>query len=173
MSWWSDLFRKPAFLVTEYHPEDQPGWIPVKSDGISQPVKEIVATFYEKGRWKLQKHNYDWNKRYYMGRGETFKVVDRVTKEEYSFRSDSYKLVNKLYGDWNSYFVPRTVNEWGLPSWMTEKEKEYVVLHANKLLQKLHERITIWEDRKRSKWEAQAKINQDKERQRLVELYCK
>lgn len=48
MKWLKDLFRKPAFLVTEYHPEDEPGWISTSCldkmlfKDISEPVLSFV-----------------------------------------------------------------------------------------------------------------------------------
>lgn len=136
---------------------------------ISEPVISIVKSFSEKGRWKIKNdaHPLEANK---YGSGYSFTVRDTKTGEVYNIKSKCY--VN-LYINYSKYMLfPQKLNTFNLPSWMTEEERLYVVEAVDALTEKVNQRFKVIEDRQKSKDNKQAKVNQDKERQRLMDIYC-
>lgn len=139
---------------------------------ISEPVISIVKSFKEKGRWKFL-DSPDLHKLGYLGTFYSFSVKDTVTDEVYHLASKSQYYC--FSGMWRcrAKVFPKNLEAATLPSWMTDQEKDYVVQVFEGVSLRVSERFKAVEDRQRSKDEKQAKVNQDKERQRLMNLYCK
>jgi len=140
--------------------------------GISEPVWSIVKTFKEKGRWKItdqtDPYNLGFSKSYY-----SFSVEDTKTGESYTMRSTNYIWMNVSWGRWrNNIRFPKGMVSHYLPSWMTETEKKYVCESFEAISNKVAGRIELVMDRYNTKDEKKVKINQDKERNRLMSLYC-
>lgn len=140
---------------------------------ISEPVISIVESFKEKGRWRItdqsDPYSIGFSKCYY-----SFSVKDTVTDEIYTMQSGSYIWLNTGWCRYrNNIRFPKSMVHGCLPSWMTEAEKKYVCERFEIISNKVAARIQLVEDRYRTKDEKQAKVNQDKERQRLMSLYCK
>lgn len=138
---------------------------------ISEPVISIVKSFKEKGRWKITEQQdpfgrWSYNSKY------VFTAEDSVTGERYKMCSNSYTCLGSGRYCYIIRF-PKGLSTWYFPSWMTEAEKKYVCETFEVISNKVAERIQLVEDRYRTKDEKQAKVNQDKERQRLMNLYCK
>lgn len=142
----------------------------IKDSKISEPVYAIVKTFDEKGRWKAHKM-FDYLSVNPYKSTYNFVFEDTVTGEKYDIRSK--------YSHWSfigyhkQLAFPEGVLSHYLPSWMTQAEKDYVISEIEKRGKIFEERVNRIEDRKHKKSEAKAKVNQDKERQRLMKLYCK
>jgi hypothetical protein len=134
---------------------------------ISEPVLSIVKTFSEKGRWKIKPLFNLFTNDYYLCK---FEVTDTVTGEDYIIHSYSRYY---HYTTTKQFIVPNKIHSYSKPSWMTEDEWKYVTDIVQSYMDKINERFKVIEDRQRSKNEKQAKVNQDKERARLVALYCK
>lgn len=143
----------------------------IKDSKISEPVYAIVKTFDEKGRWKI-KSNFDpWCCTPYKC-AYSFTATDTITKEEYTLYSDGFYWT-EVFGLFSRTMFPCRVTKHYMPTWMTEAEKDFVVGEIEKRGKIWAERFKRIEDRNHKKSEAKAKVNQDKERQRLMKLYCK
>ena len=142
-------------------PEDVPS-------NISEPVLSIVKTFGEKGRWRITS---DWDLELRPEEGcDRFKVLDKVTQEEYiltSYRFNSCLIFGKLIHLPSGIVGPGT-----LPTWLTKDEKAFVVEIIELHLKELNNRVMAIRDRYYSKDQKKTKAAQDKERQRLMNLYC-
>lgn len=135
---------------------------------ISEPVLSIVKTFSEKGRWKIKPlFNLFTNDYYNLCK---FEVTDTVTGEVYIIHSYSHYY---HYTTTKQFIVPNKIHSYSKPSWMTEDEWKYVAYVVQSYMEKINERFEVIKDRDRKQNEKQAKVNQDKERQRLMNLYCK
>jgi len=133
---------------------------------ISEPVYSIVKTFDEKGRWSMK-----WHESGVWG-SYAFHFTDNETGEK------CFLLVARTYwcSEFGKFAQPMPLsfkNDSPLPTWMTEEEKEYVISEVNKRMKVLAERIARVEDRRKKKSEAKSKIEQTKERQRVMGVYCK
>lgn len=139
---------------------------------ISEPVISIVESFKERGRWVISSADNPFQVRHY-GSGYKFIAEDKVTGEKYNLTSPNYIYLHTRFGVKHMIRFPYGASRSTLPSWMTKEEKEYVAKAFEKISAKVKERFQLAEDRSLSKDEKQAKVNQDKERQRLMSLYCK
>ena len=131
---------------------------------ISEPVLSIVKTFSEKGRWKVTMigdHGIRFCHQPYY-----FNAVDTVTGESYKVSSPSYL--------WSAHLkeLPDEIRSSGLPTWLTLEEKKFVIESVNNILLSIKARLEAVNDRVLSKDQKQTKANQDKERNRLMDLYC-
>lgn len=141
-----------------------------KSD-ISEPVISIVKSLKERGRWKITDQAHPLSSTAWYGR-YSFTAVDTVTGESYSLSATGQHYLTKWsYRNWVVF--PKGLDQFSLPSWMNESERKYVCDEFDKISYRVAERFKVVEDRQRTKDEKQAKVNQDKERQRLMNLYCK
>lgn len=138
-----------------------------KPKDISEPVLTIVKTFSEKGRWKI-KATFD-PFRGPLRNYPSFRVVDSISKEEHTLLSESF-YYQEIYG--KLFIAPQYVVSRSLPSWMSDTEKKYVAGKIDEYGAAIKQRFLKIQDRENEKWEKQAKINQDKERNRLMSVYC-
>lgn len=163
-SWLTKLLNKPyTDVVAEVVPEYDPC--------VGEPVRAIVKSFKEKGRWKVAPNFDFWSLNPYKC-STTFSVEDTKTGERYTITSDSYIYCYGTFGR-SPIVFPWKISKYGLPSWMTEGEKKFVVEELNAISASVKERLTLVEDRKCTRDQKQAKVNQEKERNRLMALYCK
>ena len=164
---WFSKFLNPPYVEAVKDVEEF-----IKDLKISEPVYAIVKTFDEKGRWRV-KSNFDpWVSPSYYKRLYSFTVTDNTTEEEYNLYSDGFYYTD-VFGLFSRTMFPYGVSKHYMPTWMTEAEKDYVVSEIEEWGKVWNERFKRIEDRKHKKSEAKAKVNQDKERQRLMKLYCK
>lgn len=148
-----------------------------KPKDISEPVIAIVKTFSEPRRWKIQKKEFKpFEKDVSWGSYMVFTVEDTKTKEIYSFHSKTYQTYSPIELGVNytleGFWFPKTLHPWYLPSWMTEEEKDYVAKVANKIFEKYNQRILAVQDRNRSRQHALSEKMRQKERERLIKVYC-
>jgi hypothetical protein len=142
---------------------------PVKEDvfNISEPVISFLKVFNENPkRFKLEQ-TLRMFEAVEGGFQSGYKLTDNILKESWAIEVDQYYYRQrprsylqtahiKIYSD--GYF--------GWPRWMTREEREYVFLNLRSYyIDRRNTRDTLLEDR--------AKRIQDKERQRLMKLYCK
>lgn len=139
-----------------------------KSD-ISEPVISIVESFKEKGRWKIEPCFDLFKLRVYRDLVK-FKVTDTFTGEVYNLISHQCYY---HYTRYKQITVPNRLHSSSAPSWMTPEEWDYLSSVVQGHMDNINQRLEVIKDRQRTKDEKQAKVNQDKERQRLKELYCK
>ena len=132
---------------------------------ISEPVLSIVKTFSEKGRWKIEGDGGISTLRF-SGQTYYFTATDTVTKESYTLTSRDYLWSFR----WKP--LPDEINSRGLPTWMNDAEKKLVIDTVNSYLFMVKKRLDIINDRQRAKSQKQTKAAQDKERKRLMKLYC-
>lgn len=146
----------------------------VKLKDVSEPVISIVESFKEKGRWKVESIDQDTNFRKSSVR---FIITDTKTDEIYNISCNNYIVLYPCQGlISNTYKIvrfPKDINFYSLPSWMNKPEKDYVWQAVENISRSVEQRMLLISDRKKNKDEKQAKINQDKERQRLMSIYCK
>lgn len=142
---------------------------------ISEPVISIVESFKEKGRWKVDSKEEDTVS--FRKSSIRFIVTDTETGEIYNISCDNYLVLYPSQGLISSTYkivrFPKDINFYSFPSWMTKPEKEYVWQAVENISKSVEQRMLLISDRKKNKDEKQAKVNQDKERQRLMDLYCK
>lgn len=147
-----------------------------KPKDISEPVIAIVKTFSEPRRWKIEKTIRGPFEQSYAGLDMKFSVVDTKTDERYHCSANVYfwsdPVKSKYCEMGNSYGIPLKINPLSLPSWMTLEERIFIVQQAQPYLNNLNERLTVVFDRKRKKEQAVSKKMQDKERMRLMKVYC-
>lgn len=138
-------------------------------EGIGEPVIAVVKSFKEKGRWKIESDLYSQERTavYSWKNYHIYTITDTKTRESYEIKS-SYSVYYN-----HTRVFPSNLNAHSLPTWMSNEEKQYVKETFDKISEEIQCRVTVVEDRKRSKSEKLAKVNQDKERQRLINLYCK
>lgn len=140
-----------------------------KSGNISEPVHSIVKTFDERARWKMKSMHRETG---YASQRLVFIFTDSKTNEVCYMFADREYWCNSL--DTLMLILPCSFKyNSPLPTWMTEEEKEYVISEVNKRMKVLAERIRRVEDRRKKKSEAKSKIEQTKERQRVMGVYCK
>jgi hypothetical protein len=161
-----EILRKHEHLISKYTEIDVK-----ESKGIGEPVIAIVKSFKEKGRWKITEQQ-DPFARWSYDSKYVFTVEDSVTGERYKMCSNGYTCLGSGRYAYRIRF-PKAMSTWYLPFWMTEAEKKYVCESFEVISNRVAERIQLVEDRYRTKDNKQAKVNQDKERQRLISLYCK
>jgi hypothetical protein len=132
---------------------------------ISEPIISFLKVFNENPkRFKLEqtlKMIEDVEGGFQSG----YKLTDNILKESWEIENDRYRqrrrsylgtAHTKIYSD--GYF--------GWPEWMTREEREYVFLNLRSYyINRRNTRDVLLKDR--------AKRSQDKERQRLMKLYCK
>ena len=136
--------------------------------GISEPVLSIVKTFSEKGRWKVTPC-FDIFKISLHRELPRFTVTDTSTGETFDLYSNTYFY---HYTTRFQFVVPDKVVRWGMPTWMTPVEGEYMKDVIQGYMEGVNERFKVLKDRSESKDQKQSKVNQDKERNRLMNLYC-
>lgn len=140
---------------------------------ISEPVISIVKSLREKGRWKLLDAHDLYKIGYTSISFYSFSVKDTVTDEIYHLASENQHYCFSGMWPCRAKVFPYKLNKHSLPSWMTEYEKNYVVQEFDQISTHVSERFKAVEDRRVTRDKKQAKINQDKERQRLMSIYCK
>ena len=145
----------------------------VASVDISEPVISIVESFKEKGRWKVDSKEQCTTS--FHKSSIRFIVTDTKTGEIYNISCNNYIVLYPHQGLTSSTYkivrFPKDINFYSLSSWMTKAEKDYVWQAVENISKSVEQRMLLISDRKKSKDEKQAKVNQDKERQRLVKLY--
>ena len=138
-----------------------------KPKDVSEPVISIVESFKEKGRWKV-KPLFDLFT--HQNTLYSFEIRDSRTGEThtiYSHRCYYY------YTETKQFPFPDKIHSYSSPSWMTTEEWDYVCVNAQRYMNTINERFKVIKDRKVKTSLAQAKVNQEKERQRLISIYCK
>ena len=148
-------------------PSGRLGRAMVASMDISEPVISIVESFKEKGRWKV-KPLFDLFT--HQNTLYSFEIRDSRTGEThniYSHRCYYY------YTETKQLTFPDKIHSYSSPSWMTTEEWDYVCVNAQRYMDTINERFKVIKDRKVKTSHAQAKVNQEKERQRLISIYCK
>jgi hypothetical protein len=138
---------------------------PIKEDviNISEPVISFLKVFNENPkRFKLEERfTRLQNPEAGFNNGCGYNLTDNILKESWAIELDQYHqrprtVCTKIYSD--TYF--------GWPEWMTREEREYVFLNLRSYyINRRNTRDTLIKDR--------AKRIQDKERARLMKLYCK
>lgn len=142
---------------------------PVKEDvtNISEPVISFLKVFNENPkRFKLEQTLKMFeNPGYGLQSGYGYKLTDNILKESWTIEEGQYHhhpqhylrtAHTKIYSD--GYF--------GWPEWMTREEREYVFLNLRSYyINRRNTRDVLLKDR--------VKRSQDKERARLMNLYCK
>jgi|SRR5690606_1413166 len=139
-----------------------------QTSNISEPVIPIVKTFDEKGRWKI-KPLFDVYGAIPRKEAPRWEAFDTVTGEKHTIYSDSFYYLDR--GFLMTLVIPKGVMPDRMPSWMTEVEKEYVCQAIAKKMLAVNERFTQIKDKKRRGGEKRARINQQKERERLMKIY--
>lgn len=100
--------EKPAFLATEYHPELEASYSE-KAKGVTEPVLAFVRTIRQNPkRFKLKRID----RGFYTYGFDYWNFRDKENGKEWNFTT---------YQSFNS-----TVIIQGLPSWLTEEEKQYL-----------------------------------------------
>jgi hypothetical protein len=138
---------------------------PVKEGvtNISEPVISFLKVFNENPkRFKLEQ-TLKMSEGAEDGFQSGYKLTDNILKESWKIDENQYyqryyprTTCTKIYSD--GYF--------GWPQWMTREEREYVFLNLRSYyINRRNTRDTLIKDR--------AKRTQDKERARLMNLYCK
>jgi hypothetical protein len=140
---------------------------PIKEDvtNISEPVISFLKVFNENPkRFKLEQ-TLRMFETVEGGFRSGYKLTDNILKESWAIEVDQYyhrpryslkTAHTKIYSD--GYF--------GWPEWMTREEREYVFLNLRShYINRRDTRDALIKDR--------AKRSQDKERARLMKLYCK
>ena len=136
---------------------------------ISEPVQAIVKTFDEKGRWKIKMKGGVDLFLHQKSYGE-WEVTDTKTGEVYHVLSEY--LYYYITRDFQAIVVPRSLYPHSLPTWMTEEEQKYVAAVVNKRMNTVEQRFKAIRDRGVEKSKVQAETNKQKERQRLMGVYC-
>lgn len=134
---------------------------------ISAPVQEIITSLSEPKRWKLTQHpdSGSFHRHCY----HKFTALDTKTGESIEIKSEG--TICAQYAGRRITF-PRYFSANHLPTWLTFEERKAIKAAVDAISAKLAERFTLINDRRFSKTEKQAQANKDKERQRLVDLYC-
>ena len=135
---------------------------------VSEPVLSIVKTFKEKGRWKITPC-FDIFKISLLRELPRFTVKDTFTGEVFDLYSHTYfyHFTTRF-----QFVVPDRVHTYSTPTWMTAVEGEYMKNVIQGYMEDVNERFKVLKDRSESKDQKQSKANQDKERNRLMNLYC-
>lgn len=162
--WWKNLVVAYKVVKRQEEVDKKLDTIPERTYNISEPVWSIVKSFGEKGRWRVET---DFKPLTDFKSSPAFRATDAKTGESIVFTSESY------YCSHSHVVIPKTINRYYLPSWMTDEEKRYVQDDVCKRMGKINERFERVKDRYRKASDAQHEINKSKERQRLMKVYCK
>ena len=145
---------------------NKPQPMPAARPNISAPVQEIIKSFSEPKRWKVTEYpESSSSPRCY----HKFTALDTKTGESFTIKSEG--IICAWAGQRRLVF-PKYLSGYHLPTWMTENERNVMQEALRNISAKLEDRFTVINDRRLSKAEKQAKVNKDKERQRLIDLYC-
>ena len=158
------IYKRDKAKESEVVEED-----PVKEDviNISEPVISFLKVFNENPkRFKLEERfTRLQNPEAGFNNGCGYKLTDNILKESWAIEMDQYyhrpryyhqTAHTKIYSD--GYF--------GWPKWMTREEREYVFLNLRSYY--INRRNTL-----HALIKDRVKRSQEKERQRLMKLYCK